>query len=316
MNQLIFKSLAEEWLLYQKNFIKESTYCTYKAHMENHIIPLIGNIKCCEMTSNIVQDSILKWLGGNKLNENQILSEKTVHDIVVILKTCLKYGIRKGYIIQDSINIVLPNTKGSKSKIQVFDANEQKVITQAILTDLNNRSVGILLGLHTGMRIGELCALKWSDIDLTHGFISVSKTLQRLYFKNSQGKGYTKITITTPKTRNSVREIPISTKLAWAMEKLFPNDLDTYVLTNAEKYTEPRTYRDFYFRFINDLGIQKLKFHCLRHTFATKCIEGGADYKTVSELLGHANVNITMNLYVHPSMEQKRKCVELFNSMF
>lgn len=316
MNQLIFKSLAEEWLLYQKNFIKESTYCTYKAHMENHIIPLMGTIKCCEITSNTVQDSILKWLGGNKLNENQILSEKTVHDIVVILKTCLKYGVRKGYIIQDSTDIILPNTKGSKSKIQVFDANEQKIITQAILTNLNNRSVGILLGLHTGMRIGELCALKWSDIDLAHGFIAVSKTLQRLYFKNSRGKGYTKITITAPKTQNSVREIPISAKLAQAMEKLRPNDLNVYVLTNAEKYTEPRTYRDFYFRFIDGLDIQKLKFHCLRHTFATKCIEAGADYKTVSELLGHANVNITMNLYVHPSMEQKRKCVELFNSMF
>lgn len=310
MNCLTFKELAEEWIQFQKNFIKESTYCTYAIQMENHIIPLLGELKCSEITSDIVQNNMTKWV-GNRLQENMPLSDKTVQDITVILKSCLNYGVRKDYISPQKIDIAVPATKKKNRSIQIYSIREQQTIVNGILSNLSSQSNGILISLYTGMRIGELCALKWSDIDLENRSITISKTLQRLYFKDTDGKNYTKISITSPKTPNSIREIPISLKLAQTLGKLYVNNPNAYILTNTEKYIEPRTYRNFYMRFLDNLDVRKLKFHSLRHTFATRCIESGADYKSVSEILGHSNISITMNLYVHPSIEQKRKCVEL-----
>lgn len=315
MNHFTFKELAEEWMMFQKNFIKESTYCTYTVQMENHIIPLFGNMECNEITSDILQDSMMRWFGNNRLQGDTPLAEKTVRDITVILKSCLKYGVQKGYISSKRINICFPAGKNRNKNIQTYNVREQQIIVEAVLSNLSSQSNGILLCLYTGMRIGELCALKWADIDLSNRTITISKTLQRLYFKDSQGKNYTKVSISSPKTHNSIREIPISTKLVQTLGELYVNNPESYVLTNTEKYIEPRTYRNFYNHFMDDLEVRKLKFHSLRHTFATRCIESGADYKSVSEILGHSNVNITLNLYVHPSIEQKRRCVELMDKM-
>ena len=316
MNHLTFKKLAEEWMQYQKRFIKESTYCTYAVQMKNHIIPLFGNLQCNKITSDLLQNNIMQWFEHNRLQGEMPLSDKTVCDIMIILKSCLNYGVQKGYILPKSVNIVLPTVKTKNARIQIYNLKEQQVIVEAVLSNLTSRSNGILISLYTGIRIGELCALKWSDIDLTNKTIIISKTLQRLYFKDIHGKNYTKVSISSPKTVNSIREIPISTRLLQVLEKLSVDNSEAYVLTNTEKYMEPRTYRNFYKHFISNLNVHQLKFHSLRHTFATRCIEFGADYKSVSEILGHANVNITMSLYVHPSIEQKRKCVELMDTLY
>lgn len=315
MNKVTFKELAKEWILHQKKFVKESTYSTYAAHLENHIIPLLGDCTCEEITTECLQNGVLQWLDNGRKDGTGCLSEKTVKDIVVILKSCMKYGARAGYVPCRDIDITFPSNKACHKKIAIFSIREQQLLAGAVLNGLSNKTSGILISLYTGIRIGELCALKWSDIDLLNKTISISKTLQRVYFKDDEGNGYTKIIITPPKTTTSIREIPISSKLLKILKKLCPENRDFYVLTNTEKYIEPRTYRNFYGRFLHNLEIRKLKFHCLRHTFATMCIESGADYKTVSELLGHANTGITMNLYVHPSLEQKRKCVELLNKI-
>lgn len=316
MNQTTFKELAKEWMQHQKKFVKESTYSTYAAHLENHIIPLLGDSTCKEITPELLQNGVLQWLDHGRKDRTGCLSEKTVKDIVVILKSCIKYGSKNGYIPSQDIEITFPPHKGYHQKISIFSIREQQIMANAILSSLNNKTNGILISLHTGIRIGELCALKWSDIDLSNKTISISKTLQRLYFKDENGDGRTKIIITPPKTKTSIREIPISSKLLKTLTTLCPDNQDSYVLTNTEKYIEPRTYRNFYTKFLQSLDIRTLKFHCLRHTFATMCIECGADYKTVSELLGHANTGITMNLYVHPSLEQKRRCVELLDKIF
>lgn len=315
MSKTTFKELAKEWMVHQKKFVKESTYSTYAAHLQNHIIPLLGDFLCEEITAECLQNGVLQWLDNGRKDGTGCLSEKTVKDIVVILKSCMKYGKKNGYILCNDIDITFPSQKGNHKKITIFSIREQQILASAVLSEPSNKASGILISLYTGIRIGELCALKWSDVDLLNKTISISKTLQRLYFKDEEGNGYTKIIITPPKTITSIREIPIASKLLKTLKKLCPDNKNSYVLTNTEKYIEPRTYRNFYARFLRGLDIRKLKFHSLRHTFATMCIESGADYKTVSELLGHANTNITMNLYVHPSLEQKRKCVELIDKI-
>ena len=160
------------------------------------------------------------------------------------------------------------------------------------------------------MRIGEVCALKWEDIDIAQGVINISRTIERIYIIDGDIKR-TKLIISTTKTKNSIREIPLSKgliRLLKPLKKVVDNSF--YVLTNESSPTEPRTYRNYYKSVLLNLKIPLLKFHGLRHSFATRCIESHCDYKTVSVILGHANISTTLNLYVHPNLEQKKRCID------
>ena len=171
-------------------------------------------------------------------------------------------------------------------------------------------NLGILVCLSTGLRIGEVCALKWSDINMDTGLLHVNRTIERIYIVDSD-KPHTEIVINTPKTKNSLREIPLSKELVRIFKSLMKVvNKDYYVLTNNTKPTEPRTYRNYFNKLLKQLDIPRLKFHGLRHSFATRCIESHCDYKTVSVLLGHADISTTLNLYVHPNEEQKRSCID------
>lgn len=160
------------------------------------------------------------------------------------------------------------------------------------------------------MRIGEICALKWEDIDTENGIISVKKTIQRVYMIEGEER-YTELILDSPKTKNSIRDIPMTRdllKLLKPLKRIVNNNY--FVLTNEAKPTEPRTYRNYYKQFMQEIGVPILKFHGLRHSFATRCIESKCDYKTVSVILGHSNISTTLNLYVHPNMEQKKRCID------
>ena len=171
-------------------------------------------------------------------------------------------------------------------------------------------NLGILVCLSTGLRIGEVCALKWSDINMDTGLLHVNRTIERIYIVDSD-KPHTEIVINTPKTKNSLREIPLSKELVRIFKPLMKVvNKDYYILTNNTKPTEPRTYRNYFNKLLKQLDIPRLKFHGLRHSFATRCIESHCDYKTVSVLLGHADISTTLNLYVHPNEEQKRSCID------
>ena len=169
------------------------------------------------------------------------------------------------------------------------------------------QNIGVLLSLCTGMRIGEVCALQWQDVDFRQQIITIRHTVGRVY--NCELKSTEKIH-TSPKTRNSCREIPISKELFQCLKMVKKTSIYPYVVGTSEHSKEPRSYRDYFFRLLKRLGIPKIVFHGLRHTFATRCIESQCDYKTVSVILGHSNVATTLNLYVHPNLNQKKKCVE------
>ena len=194
--------------------------------------------------------------------------------------------------------------------IYILTKKEQKKITDYVLENLTPRNLGILISLYSGMRIGEICALKWEDIDFKRNIIHVNKTLQRVYIKDDKNETTPKLVISPPKTLTSNRDIPINKEFASVIKPLKLNSKH-YVLTSSFEETEPRAYRRHFNLILDKLKIKHINFHSLRHTFATNCISLGIDYKTVSELLGHSDISTTLNLYVHPNLSDKKKCMNV-----
>lgn len=304
-----FEQWVEIWLENKRDYVKESTYANYLVAMHNHIIPAFQGSEMGEISNRMIQETIIFWSKNGRLNGNGGLAVKTVKDMIVILKMCLR-DYEECYELEVRNRTVKYPLNKEKGGIEVWSGEQQKQVMKLIRRHLDCETLGYAISLCTGMRIGELCALKWEDIDLANRLIHINKTLQRIYLKTEGGKGITKIVITTPKSEKSVRNIPISSALLELLEQM-EKQQGKYVLTGTASYIEPRVYREHYQKFVGRHGIQPIKFHALRHTFATRCIENGADYKTVSELLGHSSVNLTLNLYVHPNLEDKRRCVEL-----
>lgn len=299
--------IALEWLEYKKNFVKLSTYAYYENVVENHIIPSFGEMDMEAVTEEYIQETVLEWQRGCE-TKSQSLQISTVKNMVMILKQCMKYARKNKHIDVPELSIHYAAAETLPSK-KVFGNQAQKQIVEAALEDFSSRSLGIIISINCGVRIGELCALQWKDIDFENHILKIRKTLQRIYLPEEESR--TKVIISTPKTMTSIREIPLPQSIMELIEKIPVLDYDFYLLTNSAKYMEPRTYRRFFNRFLQQHGIENLNFHCLRHTFATRCIEKGADVKSVSDLLGHATINTTLNMYVHPGMEEKRKCIEL-----
>ena len=303
-NAVTVKDVSILWKEDKKKYVKASSYATYMNHVNLHILPVFGN--CTAISEAEVQKFIL-----NKLEEG--VSLNTVHDIVVVLKMLMNYGVVNGFWQPYKWKLRYPTAR-SRKEVPVLSRDEHRRILGLVKSHLDERSLGIYISLSTGLRIGELCALQWSDIDMDRKVIHVSKTLERVYM----GKGnseHTRLIIGCPKTSNSIREIPISMELEAVLRDVMDGKApDAYVLTNCRHPVEPRTYRYYFKRFLSDAGVPQFKFHALRHSFATRCIESGCDYKTVSVLLGHSNINTTLNLYVHPNYDQKVQCIErVFN---
>ena len=298
-----FKTIREVASLWEKErqlYVKQSSLAAYALVVENHILPEFGRKK--ELKEANVQNFVHK-----KLQEG--LSQKTVKGILIVLKMIQKFGAKYEYLPPEEWSIKYP-TEQQKNKLEILSVENQRKLMQHITENFTFRNLGIYLSLCTGMRIGEICALRWSDINIETGTISINHTIERIYIIEG-GKRHTKLVMSTPKTKNSIREIPMNQELLDLVRphKKAKNN-NYFVLTNNAKPTEPRIYRNYYKQVLKQLGIPNLKFHSLRHTFATRCIESQCDYKTVSVLLGHANISTTLNLYVHPNLDQKRKCID------
>lgn len=298
--KLNFKEISTEWKEEKRNYVKRSTMSAYLLILENHLLPIFSDRTNVDETE--VQNFVIE-----KLNSG--LSQKSVRDILIVLKMIVRYGAKRGCFNHPAWDIKFP-TEQSSQELPVFTLAHQRKLMAYISTHFTFKNLGVLLCLHTGMRIGEVCALTWDDIDVGEGIISVNKTIERLYVVGEE-KRYTELVVSSPKTKNSCREIPMTRdllKLIKPLKSIVNNSF--YVLTNESAPTEPRTYRNYYKRLLRSLDIPELKFHGLRHSFATRCIESQCDYKTVSVILGHANIATTLNLYVHPNMEQKKRCID------
>lgn len=311
--KVLYKDWIYTWLIEKKDYIKESTYANYSNNIFNHIIPKLGNYTLNEINHKIIQDFLLELSKSGRKDNTGGLSEKTIKDITIIVKGSIKKGINEGKIKHIELSFNYPKDNKEKS-IYILTKYEQNKITNYVLDNRNTKNIGFLISLYSGIRIGELCALQWKDIDFKNNKLIISKTIQRVYIKD-KNKNVSKVIITTPKTKNANREIPINKDFMELLKSL-KTDKENYILSNNDKYIEPRTYRKYFNKKLKELKIKHFNFHSLRHTFATNCISLGCDYKTVSELLGHANVNITLNLYVHPRYSQKKKCIDLVSKVF
>lgn len=295
-----FSEIVSLWKINKKLYVKKSTYAAYILLLENHVLPVFGQHQ--HINEAEVQAFVLKKLDHG-------LSPKTIKDILIVLKMVLKFGAKNHGITYIPFDIQFP-THHQKAHIEVFSRTHQKKVMHYIQEHFTFRNLGIYICLCSGMRIGEICALTWDDIDVEHGVIHIRRTIQRIY-TIEDGLRKTELILDTPKTQNSLREIPMNRDLLKMLKPLKKIMNPTFfVLTNDAKPTEPRTYRSYYKNLMEALDIPKLKFHGLRHSFATRCIESKCDYKTVSVLLGHSNISTTLNLYVHPNFEQKKKAID------
>ena len=278
---------------------ERSTYYNYMFLVNKYLIPTLKKVSL----KKLIDYNYNNFIQELKTN----LSVKTVRDITNVLKSILKYSQDE---YKCSINLKTINMpKLNVVKIKVLNKREKGKLERYCLKENSLRSLGVVLCLYTGLRIGELCALKWEDIDLEERAIYVRKTLQRVYMEKDNNS---KIIINSPKTTTSIRKVPINNKLYEILKPLkkeYKNE-DFFLTGSSEKYIEPRNYQ-YMFKFIlSESKVKPYKFHILRHTFATYCIEVGMDAKSLSEILGHSNVNITLSRYVHSSDKIKKKFLE------
>ncbi len=297
---IFFKAETKNWLLFKKNSIKSSTYYRYNYLINKYILSFFKN-KSIYYFLKYDFNMYIEYLLS-------ILSAKTTKDILSIFKSILKYIERK-YDIDYKLDLI-SCPKNEQNEIKILKDDEKRKLEKYCLESNNLKNIGIVICLNTGLRLGEICALTWKDIDFDENCIIINKTIQRIY----KGKNSTSVQLDTPKTKKSVRKIPISKKILYPL-RTFKEDNnycgDEFVLTGSkEKYIEPRTYQRLFKRCLKICNIQDYNFHILRHTFATNCIKIGMDAKSLSELLGHANVNITLNRYVHSSYSTKKKYLD------
>lgn len=304
------KYYAMYWITQKKFEVKHSTFCNYVNLLKNNIIPTLGEVKFNELNGNLLQFFIYKAQG--EMN----LSEKTTKDCLGIIKQIIADGQEIG---------IIPKFVYSRKKLKykkqelignmknTYTEEEYKKIINEILKKIDYKKLGILLGLYTGMRIGELCALQFKDIDFKDKIVRVTKTLQRTY-DPTRDINPSEIKITSTKTENSNRSIPITNDIIKLLENMNTGS-ENYVLTGKSKFTEPRTFRRFYKNFMKKIGVEPLKFHSLRHTFASINIENGTDVKTISEILGHSDIDVTLKVYTHTSQKAKRKAIEKFEKL-
>ncbi len=299
-----FSDYAEKWLDTVKLKCKISTYNKYHNICKNHIIPEIGKYNIEAITVKQVENTVCG---------KSYLSAKTQNDILSIIKMILYYAQSCGCKV---VNVKGLSVRQSNIQTRVLSLEEQKIITNYLFTDTDLCKIGVYLSLCTGIRIGELCALKRENISFEDSILKVRGTMMRVQLEGSKQK--TAVIISEPKSKNSLRDIPLPDFIS-AFFKLYYDKLPpkAYLLTGKQdKFIEPRLLEYRFKKYTKSCGLDDVNFHTLRHTFATRCVENGFEIKTLSEILGHVNVNITLNRYVHSSMNLKRMNMEKLINVF
>lgn len=299
------------WQEENKHFLKESTFATYSVAIENHILPYFGK-QTLQNISHEDNQAFILFLSKKKRKDGLgYLSAKAIKDIMSLWLGILGKAEQKEYIQLGKTRYHYPvSNKIQKAQRENYlTLNEEFEIINCLKKQESLKSIGVMLALSTGMRIGEICALRWECIDIPRGLVHVNKTLQRIYTKEN-GAGKSKVIVTSPKSFKSDRYIPVPQNYLDIIKK-YQDAPEVYLLTGKkDKFIEPRTLRAYYDRLMEKNGTRYVTFHGLRHTFATRLVEAGCDYKTISELLGHADINTTFRTYVHSDMGKKRQFVE------
>lgn len=297
-----FKTVAEEWINTKRIFssVKNTTLAAYSLSLEKYLIPNFSQM------DDIERESVQRFIDQNL---KRGISPKRLKDVIMVLKMILKFADERGYCSFHDFPLIYPK-ENKPNEIEVFSTKHIKILMNYLTSHLTPKNLGILICLNTGMRIGEICGLKWKDIDMKTKLIYINKTICRIY-NGKHGTKKSEVIVSTPKTKHSYRTVPITDLLLKNMKILYSEtNENSYVLSSKSYPIEPRTYREYFRKLLILLKLPEFKFHTLRHTFATKCVESKCDCKTLSSILGHSKIATTLNLYVHPSQDQKRHCIE------
>ena len=308
----LFENVLESWLGNSKIKLKASSYVKYYNIINNHIKPSLGKHLLININSALLNTYAAEKLKSGKLNASGGLSEKTVKDIMSVIKSALSFAKSESLPVGENINLTLPREK--KKDMRVLSKEEQAALEKHLSSEMNESKLGIFLCLYTGLRVGEVCALKWSDISVESRTLTITRTMQRMQIFEDGVSAKTKIIVTEPKSGCSTRTIPLPDCLIDTLTRFSPANTNAYFLTGKEdRYIEPRTYQNRFKSYIEGSGIKNTNFHSTRHTFATRCVELGFEIKSLSEILGHSSIKITLDRYVHPSIDLKRNNMNKLN---
>lgn len=306
-NKPLFSEILALWISDNRIRLKEATVYRYSYLIETHILPELGGMQIEKITSSVINAFLAKKLSDGRIDGRGGLSTAYVRSIMLVINSALQFAAENRFCNPPLTQINKPPLQ-SKA-LAVLSKDEQNNLESVLLTDTDETKLGIYISLYTGLRIGEICALSWEDIDVANRIIYVRHTVTRIRV-NENGKMVTKNSIDNPKTKSSLRCVPICSALAQVLNDYLPNVTSEYVVSNKAGFVSPRTFEYRYKKILKESKISFINYHGLRHTFATRCIESGVDVKSLSEILGHANVSITLNTYVHSSMDLKRAQLE------
>lgn len=297
-----FGEICGAWLQINQLRFKKSTFIKYQTSIQKYIRPMLGTLRISQITTETISQFC------SYLIFSCDLAPKTTQDILILVHTILEYGMKHYPGQYAKVEFYYP--KGKKQEMRVLSKSEYKKLSEYLAADLCPCKLGVLLALWTGMRIGELCALQWRHVNLLDKTIKVESTMQRLCQSEPGATCKTAVIVDSPKTISSIRTIPISESMQMICSKMDPHNPAAYILTGTEHFMEPRLLQYHFRRYAAFCNLQDVTFHTLRHTFATRCVEVDFEIKSLSEILGHANTSITLNRYVHCSMDLKRKNIE------
>lgn len=288
---------CKEWVAANRQRWKESTCVRYGTIIERYIKPKLGSYLPQTITPSVISAF------SENLRVEFRLSAKTIRDILSTLHGVLRYFSLEKPNMYSCTEFIYPKTQ--RKEARVLTVEEENRLIHFLQSDMDACKFGVLLALLTGIRIGELCALKWENISITDDTVHITASMQRIKNEDSGNSKKTKIIVGLPKSDKSFRVIPLSKLAAELCRKMQPEDNSAYILTGTSDYLEPRMLQYRFRKYIAECGLENVHFHTLRHTFATRCAEAGFDVKSLSEILGHATTAITLERYVHSSLEQK-----------
>ena len=309
---MVYKEWLVEWLeIYIRPSLKDKTYTQYSDIVRLHLIPKLGDYELTDLTPLIVQRFITDKLESGNLKNGKGLAVNTVNGIIAVIQASLETAYVLGFVGQYEMN-KLKRPRFQEKTVECFTLEEQKKIEKAVMSDKRNKMKGIILCLYTGIRLGELLALEWSDINFDKSEMTVNKTCHD--GKNKDGTFYRVTNL--PKTATSKRVIPIPIQILPILRELKKCSSSKYIVANGDNIISVRSYQRSFELLQKKLNIPHRGFHSLRHTFATRAIENGMDVKSLSEILGHKSPAITLNRYVHSLMAHKKTMMNRLGKLF
>ncbi len=280
----------------------------YHFLIKTHILPELGGMKLSQITSTTVNTFLLKKLTSGRLDGKGGLSSSYVGSMKIIVNSALSFAVAEQMCPPLRTPIFKPQTE--KKELKILSLDEQALVEKYVRTNLTPTNIGILISLYMGLRIGEICALSWDDVDLINQVIHVRHTVARVKNDAKEFDAKTRLIIDEPKTKSSKRDIPIPSTLLPLILKYQSIAHSKYVVSDKTEFVSPRTFEYRYHHVLDCCGVESINYHALRHTFASRCIAAGVDVKSLSEVLGHGNSAITLNTYVHSSLDLKRYQLE------